>query len=76
VIGRDLPLRGSSLPNYSISDEKSGTGQEPGPSAKSRCLGGGGEVLIQGRMPGPPLGGGMWGRGVGPGNSAYSPLNQ
>jgi hypothetical protein len=24
------------------------------------------------RMPGPPLGGGMWGRGVGPGNSAYS----
>ena len=27
---------------------------------------------IRGRMPGPPLGGGMWGRGVGPGDSAYS----
>jgi len=25
-------------------------------------------------MPGPPPGGGMWGRGVGPGNAMYFPL--
>ena len=50
------------------------------PSAFSTQRGGGGHgytqaaeiwgrELAQEEVPGPPLGGGMWGRGVGPGNS-------
>jgi hypothetical protein len=30
------------------------------------------EILAQ-QVPGPPPGGGMWGRGVGPGNASYFP---